>query len=120
MASYDYDVGIPGGVAAGLTVAAGRPRRQDPVDREGGQARRRLPALRLRALQILIRSAGVWALARRAAEFGLPALPPVADLAGVAHWTNENMFQERTLPRRLLVLGGGADRPGESASDQPR
>jgi len=36
-----------------------------------------------------------------------PALPPVEGLAEVPHWTNETVFSQRTLPNRLLVLGGG-------------
>ncbi|HWR97358.1 MAG TPA: FAD-dependent oxidoreductase, partial [Candidatus Methanoperedens sp.] len=36
-----------------------------------------------------------------------PTLPPVEGLAGVPHWTNETLFAQRTLPARLLVLGGG-------------
>jgi len=36
-----------------------------------------------------------------------PALPPVDGLADVPYWTNETVFSQRTLPSRLLVLGGG-------------
>lgn len=36
-----------------------------------------------------------------------PVIPPLAGLATVPFWTNETLFAQRTLPRRLLVLGGG-------------
>ncbi len=36
-----------------------------------------------------------------------PALPPVEGLSDVPYWTNETVFSQRTLPARLLVLGGG-------------
>lgn len=36
-----------------------------------------------------------------------PALPEVAGLATTGYLTNESVFAERRLPRRLLVLGGG-------------
>ncbi len=36
-----------------------------------------------------------------------PALPPVEGLEAAPHWTNETVFSQTELPRRLLVLGGG-------------
>jgi len=36
-----------------------------------------------------------------------PALPDVEGLATVGYLTNESLFSERALPRRLLVLGAG-------------
>ncbi|MGD0449023.1 MAG: NAD(P)/FAD-dependent oxidoreductase [Candidatus Dormibacteria bacterium] len=36
------------------------------------------------------------------------ALPPVPGLDGVGPWTNREATQTHTVPRRLLVLGGGA------------
>jgi pyruvate/2-oxoglutarate dehydrogenase complex dihydrolipoamide dehydrogenase (E3) component len=36
-----------------------------------------------------------------------PALPPIEGLADTPHWTNETLFKQRKLPKRLLVLGGG-------------
>ncbi|HEY6000923.1 MAG TPA: FAD-dependent oxidoreductase [bacterium] len=181
MARFEYDIGIIGGGAAGLTVAAG-------AAQLGAKTLliERSPRLGGDCLHVgcvpskaLVRAAGAWALARRAAELGLPALelppvdlgavmdrvhavidhiqehdsperfcrlgaqvrfgaarfvdehvveadgrrhsarawvvatgsspalPPVEGLAGVPHWTNENLFAQRTLPPRLLVLGGG-------------
>lgn len=36
-----------------------------------------------------------------------PALPPIAGLAETPHFTNETIFDNRTLPAHLLVIGGG-------------
>ncbi len=36
-----------------------------------------------------------------------PTLPPIEGLDTVDYWTNRNVFQQRTLPQRLLVVGGG-------------
>ena len=36
-----------------------------------------------------------------------PALPPIAGLAETPHFTNETIFDNRTLPSHLLVIGGG-------------
>jgi len=181
MPIYDYDLGIIGGGAAGLTAAAGAAQFGaktlliEKADRLGGDCLHFgcVPS------KTLIRTAGVWALARRAAEFGLPSLslppvdlgavmarvqavidtiqhhdsperfcglgaevrfgnpvfaddhvveldvkrtsaknwiiatgsgpatPPVEGLAQVPFWTNETVFSQKTLPSRLIVLGGG-------------
>lgn len=181
MAGYDYDLGILGGGAAGLTAAAGgaqfgaRTVLIEKSDRLGGDCLHFgcVPS------KTLIRTAGVWSLARRTADFGLPrlslrpvdlgavmdrvqsvvdaiqhhdsperfcglgaevrfgaprfrddhvveldgrrisarnwivatgsgpAIPPVEGLAQVPFWTNETVFSRRSLPSRLLVLGGG-------------
>jgi pyruvate/2-oxoglutarate dehydrogenase complex dihydrolipoamide dehydrogenase (E3) component len=181
MPNYDYDLGIIGGGAAGLTAAAGAAQFGaktlliEKADRLGGDCLHFgcVPS------KTLIRAAGVWALARRSAEFGLPALalppvdlgavmdrvqavidtiqrhdsperfcglgaeirfgnpvfaedhvvevdgkrisarnwivatgsspvtPSVEGLAQVPCWTNETVFSQRTLPSRLIILGGG-------------
>ena len=181
MPNYDYDLGIIGGGAAGLTAAAGAAQFGaktlliEKADRLGGDCLHFgcVPS------KTLIRTAGVWALARRSAEFGLPVLalppvdlgavmdrvkavidtiqrhdsperfcglgaeirfgnpvfaddhvvevngkptsaknwivatgsspatPPVEGLAQVPFWTNETVFSQRTLPSRLIILGGG-------------
>ncbi len=181
MPNYDYDLGIIGGGAAGLTAAAGAAQFGaktlliEKSDRLGGDCLHFgcVPS------KTLIRTAGVWALARRSAEFGLPALalpsvdlglvmdrvkavidriqqhdsperfcglgaeirfgnplfaddhvvevdrkrisaknwiiatgsgpiiPPIDGLADIPYWTNETVFSQRTLPGRLIVLGGG-------------
>lgn len=86
MATFDYDLGIIGGGAAGLTAAAG-------AAQFGAKS---ILIEKYKALggdclhfgcvpsKTLIRSARVWALARRSPEFGLPqvALPPI-DLGAV-------------------------------------
>lgn len=36
-----------------------------------------------------------------------PAVPPVPGLEDADYWTNETVFQQRELPKRLAVLGGG-------------
>lgn len=37
-----------------------------------------------------------------------PAVPPIPGLADADYWTTHDMIQAETLPRSLLVLGGGA------------
>ncbi|MGZ6248821.1 MAG: FAD-dependent oxidoreductase, partial [Syntrophales bacterium] len=86
MEDFDYDLGIIGGGAAGLTAAAGgaqfcaKTNLFVKTERLGGDCLHYgcVPS------KTLIRTAGVWSLARRSAEFGLPALslPPV-DLVSV-------------------------------------
>lgn len=182
MVKFDYDIGILGGGAAGLTVAAGAAQfgaktvLTEKKKKLGGDCLHYgcVPS------KSLIRTAGVWSLAHRAKEFGLPdlelpavdlgavmdrvqgviakiqehdsperfcklgaevvfgsprfrddhvvevdgktyaaktwviatgsrpALPPIEGLTDVPYWTNETVFSQRTLPSRLLVLGGGA------------
>ena len=110
MADYDYDLGILGGGAAGLTVAAG-------AAQFGAKALlvEKAPTLGGDCLhygcvpsKTLIRTAGVWAQARRTAEFGLPSLklPPV-DLGAVmarVHSVVEKI-QEHDSPERFCGLG---------------
>ena len=181
MPEYDYDLGIIGGGAAGLTAAAGgaqfgaKTLLIEKSDRLGGDCLHSgcVPS------KTLIRTAGIWNLAGRSTAFGLPALslppvdlgavmdrvkavidtiqrhdsperfcglgaevrfgapqfkddhvveldgkrisaknwiiatgsgpvtPPVEGLAQVPFWTNETVFSQRTLPSRLIILGGG-------------
>lgn len=181
MADYDFDIGVLGGGAGGLTVAAGaaqfgaRTVVIEKTPKLGGDCLHYgcVPS------KTLIRTAGVWAQARRSGEFGLPeldlppvdlaavmgrvhavidriqehdsperfcrlgaqvrfgpprfvddhvvrvnedrvsarhwvvatgsgpAVPPVEGIEEVPYWTNETVFQQRTLPDRLLVLGAG-------------
>ena len=37
-----------------------------------------------------------------------PAVPPIPGLAETPYFTNETVFANRTIPRHLIVLGGGA------------
>lgn len=181
MATYDYDLGILGGGAAGLTAAAGGAQFGaktiivEKYKELGGDCLHFgcVPS------KTLIRTARVWHIIRRSRDFGLPGLsmpavdldavmdrvqsviskiqkhdsterfcglgtevrfgepkfiddhvvevdgarisakawilstgssptlPPVEGLAEVPYWTNETVFSQRTLPERLLVLGGG-------------
>ncbi|MEW6718950.1 MAG: FAD-dependent oxidoreductase [Thermodesulfobacteriota bacterium] len=110
MAAYDFDLGILGGGAAGLTAAAGAAQfgaktvLVEKASRLGGDCLHFgcVPS------KTLIRSAGVWALARRAKEFGLPdiELPPV-DLAAVMARVRSviDRIQEHDSPERFCRLG---------------
>jgi pyruvate/2-oxoglutarate dehydrogenase complex dihydrolipoamide dehydrogenase (E3) component len=110
MAAYEYDLGILGGGAAGLTAAAGAAQfgakavLVEKAKKLGGDCLHFgcVPS------KTLIRSAGVWALARRAKEFGLPdvALPPVS-LAAVMGRVRSvvDTIQEHDSPERFRRLG---------------
>ncbi|HEV2186405.1 MAG TPA: FAD-dependent oxidoreductase, partial [Stellaceae bacterium] len=37
-----------------------------------------------------------------------PAIPPIPGLADLSYFTNETIFANRTMPRHLIVIGGGA------------
>ena len=110
MAAYEYDLGILGGGAAGLTAAAGAAQfgaKTVLVEKAkvlGGDCLHFgcVPS------KTLIRTAGVWSLARRAKEFGLPevALPPVS-LAAVMGRVRSviDTIQEHDSPERFCKLG---------------
>ncbi len=36
-----------------------------------------------------------------------PVVPPIPGLADIPHFTNETLFQNRELPRHLIIIGGG-------------
>jgi len=110
MGAYEYDLGILGGGAAGLTAAAGSAQfgaKTILVEKAkvlGGDCLHFgcVPS------KTLIRSAGVWSLARRAKEFGLPevALPPVSLAAVMARVRSViDTIQEHDSPERLCKLG---------------
>ncbi|BCR05712.1 mercuric reductase [Desulfuromonas versatilis] len=110
MTDYDYDLGILGGGAAGLTVAAGAAQfgaKTLLIEREeklGGDCLHYgcVPS------KTLIRTASVWAQARRSREFGLPEveLPPV-DLKAVMDRVRAVIarIQEHDSPERFCNLG---------------
>src|SRR5512137_889810 len=110
MGGHDYDIGIIGGGAAGLTVAAGAAQLGaktlllEKSPRLGGDC------LHVGCVpsKTLIRTAGVRALARRAREFGLPelALPPV-DLGAVMDRVRAviERIQGHDSPERFCRLG---------------
>ena len=97
MATFDFDLGILGGGAAGLTAAAGAAQfgaktiLVEKAKKLGGDCLHFgcVPS------KTLIRTAGVWSLARRAKEFGLPEieLPPVS-LAAVMDRVLTSHFRE--------------------------
>ena len=110
MARYDYDLGIVGGGAAGLTVAAGAAQLGvkvlliDKADKLGGDCLHYgcVPS------KTLIRSARVRHLMGRAGDFGLPEveLPPV-DFAQVAKRISEviDIIQVHDSVERFNFLG---------------
>ena len=110
MEGFDYDLGIIGGGAAGLTAVAGGAQFGaktiliEKSGRLGGDCLHYgcVPS------KTLIRTAGVWSLARRSAEFGLPALsmPPV-DLASVMNRVREVIarIQHHDSVERFCGLG---------------
>jgi pyruvate/2-oxoglutarate dehydrogenase complex dihydrolipoamide dehydrogenase (E3) component len=86
MARYDYDLGIIGGGAAGLTAAAGAAQfgAKTLLIEKTGKLGGDCLYFGCVPSKTFIHTASVWALARRSAEFGLPGLtlPPV-DLGAV-------------------------------------
>jgi pyruvate/2-oxoglutarate dehydrogenase complex dihydrolipoamide dehydrogenase (E3) component len=110
MAAFDFDLGILGGGAAGLTAAAGAAQfgaktvLVEKAKKLGGDCLHFgcVPS------KTLIRTAGVWSLARRAKEFGLPEidLPPVS-LAAVMDRVRSviDTIQEHDSPERFCKLG---------------
>ncbi|MBS1244285.1 MAG: Dihydrolipoyl dehydrogenase, partial [Deltaproteobacteria bacterium] len=110
MAAYDFDLGILGGGAAGLTAAAGAAQfgaktiLVEKAKKLGGDCLHFgcVPS------KTLIRTAGVWSLARRAKEFGLPeiALSPVSLAAVMARVRSViDTIQEHDSPERFCRLG---------------
>jgi pyruvate/2-oxoglutarate dehydrogenase complex dihydrolipoamide dehydrogenase (E3) component len=110
MEGFDYDLGIIGGGAAGLTAAAGGAQFGaktiliEKSDRLGGDCLHYgcVPS------KTLIRTAGVWSLARRSHEFGLPALSmPAVDLASVMNRVKEVIarIQHHDSVERFCGLG---------------
>jgi pyruvate/2-oxoglutarate dehydrogenase complex dihydrolipoamide dehydrogenase (E3) component len=112
MAAYNYDLGILGGGAAGLSAAAGAAQfgaktiLVEKANRLGGDCLHFgcVPS------KTLIRTAEVWSLVRRAGEFGLPEmeLPPVSLAAvmervrSVIDKIQEHDSPERSMPTRRL------------------
>jgi len=110
MASFEYDLGIIGGGAAGLTAAAGAAQFGaktiliEKSSKLGGDCLHYgcVPS------KTLIRTAAVWNLAGRSKTFGLPALslPPV-DLGTVMDRVREviEKIQHHDSPERFCSLG---------------
>ena len=110
MGSFDYDLGVIGGGAAGLTAAAGAAQLGaktiliEKSDKLGGDCLHFgcVPS------KTLIRTAKVWSLARRSKEFGLPAIDlPAVDLGKVMERVHSviERIQAHDSPERFCKLG---------------
>jgi pyruvate/2-oxoglutarate dehydrogenase complex dihydrolipoamide dehydrogenase (E3) component len=110
MAAFEYDLGILGGGAAGLTAAAGAAQfgAKTVLVEKGMMLGGDCLHFGCVPSKTLIRTAGVWSLARRAREFGLPEieLPPV-NLAAVMDRVRSviDTIQEHDSPERFRRLG---------------
>lgn len=110
MAVYDYDIGIIGGGAAGLTAAAGSAQFGaktiliERAEKLGGDCLHYgcVPS------KTLIRTAALWSQMKRSQEFGLPSLqlPPV-DLGDVMNRVRAviERIQHHDSPERFCSLG---------------
>ncbi len=110
MAANDYDLGILGGGAAGLTAAAGSAQfgAKTVLVEKAGVLGGDCLHFGCVPSKTLIRTAGVWSLTRRAKEFGLPevALPPVSLAAVMARVCSViDTIQEHDSPERFCKLG---------------
>ncbi|MGA1841547.1 MAG: dihydrolipoyl dehydrogenase family protein [bacterium] len=110
MINFDYDLGVIGGGAAGLTTAAGAAQFGaktiliEKSDKLGGDCLH----FGCVPLKTLIRTAGVWGLASRLKEFGLPGLDLVpVDLNKIMERVHSviEKIQEQDSPERLSRLG---------------
>ncbi len=123
MPNYDYDLGIIGGGAAGLTAAAGAAQFGAKTLLIEKTARLGGDCLHFGCVpsKTLIRTAGIWALARRSAEFGLPilSLPPV-DLGAVMARVQAviDTIQHHDSPERFCGLGAAVQFGSPSFADE--
>ena len=110
MARFEYDLGIIGGGAAGLTAAAGGAQFGAKTILIEKSAKLGGDCLHYGCIpsKTLIRTAAVWHLAGRSNEFGLPSLtlPPV-DLGAVMDRVQAviEKIQHHDSPERFCVLG---------------
>lgn len=110
MAGYDYDLGIIGGGAAGLTAAAGAAQFGAKTILIEKSAKLGGDCLHYGCIpsKTLIRIAGVYALLKRTTEFGLPQvqLPPI-DLEAVMNHVKIviDKIQQHDSPERFCDLG---------------
>ena len=112
MSDYDYDLGIIGGGAAGLTAASGSAQFGaktlliEKAGRLGGDCLHFgcVPS------KTLIRTAGVWSLAKRTRDFGLPvlSLPPV-DMGAVMDRVKAVIDEIQSNDSEERFCGLGAD-----------
>ncbi|MHB8908133.1 MAG: dihydrolipoyl dehydrogenase family protein [Syntrophales bacterium] len=110
MAAYDYDLGVIGGGAAGLTAAAGGAQfgaRTVLIEKSGklGGDCLHVGCVPSKAL---IRAAGIWAQTGLLKEFGLPEVPrPPVDLGMVMDRVRSviDRIQRHDSPERFCGLG---------------
>ena len=110
MSKNDYDLGIIGGGAAGLTAAAGAAQFGAKTILIEKSAKLGGDCLHYGCVpsKTLIRTAGVYALLKRTTEFGLPQnqLPPVDLEAVMNHVKNViDKIQQHDSPERFCNLG---------------
>ncbi len=110
MAAYDYDLGVIGGGAAGLTAAAGAAQfgaRTILIEKSGKLGGDCLHVGCVPS-KTLIRTAGVWAQTGRLKEFGLPEVArPTVDLSAVMDRVRGviDRIQHHDSPERFCGLG---------------
>jgi len=110
MAGFDYDLGIIGGGAAGLTAAAGSAQfgAKTILIEKSGKLGGDCLHYGCVPSKTLIHTASVWYNARRAKDFGLPALAlPAVGLGRVMDHVQEviNRIQRHDSPERFCALG---------------
>lgn len=110
MSNFEYDLGIIGGGAAGLTAAAGAAQFGAKTILIEKSAKLGGDCLHFGCVpsKTLIRTATVWSLAKRSGEFGLPdmALPSVNLGAVMDHvHTVIDKIQQHDSPERFCSLG---------------
>ncbi len=110
MANYEYDLGVIGGGAAGLTAAAGAAQFGARTILIEKSARLGGDCLHVGCVpsKTLIRTAGVWAQTGRLKEFGLPeVVRPAVDLGAVMDRVRSviDRIQKHDSPERFCGLG---------------
>ncbi len=110
MAHFDYDLGIIGGGAAGLTAAAGAAQfgAKTIIIEKSGLLGGDCLHFGCVPSKTLLQTASVWSLARRSGEFGLPGLTlPQVNLGSVMDRVAEviDTIQHHDSPERFCSLG---------------
>jgi pyruvate/2-oxoglutarate dehydrogenase complex dihydrolipoamide dehydrogenase (E3) component len=110
MAIYDYDLGIIGGGAAGLTAAAGAAQFGAKTLLIEKSASLGGDCLHFGCVpsKTLIHTAKVYSLMKKSKEFGLPDMPPVpVNLESVMNHVSDviNKIQQHDSPERFCQLG---------------
>ncbi|MGO9145546.1 MAG: dihydrolipoyl dehydrogenase family protein [Desulfomonilia bacterium] len=110
MTHFDYDLGIIGGGAAGLTAAAGAAQfgAKTIIIEKSGLLGGDCLHFGCVPSKTLLQTASVWSLARRSGEFGLPGLTlPQVNLGSVMDRVAEviDTIQHHDSPERFCSLG---------------